>query len=80
MADSSPYLFIVQGVLQSLSEDFPTINAPNSTGTFDRDTADAIRAFQTLSALPVTAELDRKTWKHLSRQFTLFANRKSRFL
>ena len=80
MGDSSPYLFIVQGVLQSLSEDFSTINAPNSTGTFDRDTADAIRAFQTLSALPVTAELDRKTWKHLSRQFTLFANRKSRFL
>ena len=80
MGDSSPYLFIVQGVLQSLSEDFPTINAPNSTGAFDRDTADAIRAFQILSDLPVTAELDRKTWKHLSRQFTLFANRKSRFL
>lgn len=80
MGDSSPYLFIVQGVLQSLSEDFPTINTPYSTGVFDRETANAIRAFQILADLPATAELDRKTWKHLSRHFTLFANRKSRFL
>ena len=78
--DSSPYLFIVQGVLQSLSEDFPTIQAPNSSGIYDRETAAAIRAFQLLAGLPVTAELDRGTWKHLSRQFTLFANRRSRFL
>jgi peptidoglycan hydrolase-like protein with peptidoglycan-binding domain len=78
--DSSPYLFIVQGVLQSLSVDFPTINSPGSTGIFDRETAAAIREFQILAALPVTGELDRKTWKHLSRQFTLFANRKSRYL
>lgn len=78
--DSSPYLFIVQGVLQSLAVDFPTISAPNSTGVFDRETAAAIRAFQIIAGLPLTGELDRKTWKHLSRQFTLFANRKSRFL
>ena len=78
--DSSPYLFIVQAVLQSLAVDFPTVVPPSSTGILDRDTAQAIREFQLLAALPTTGELDRKTWKHLSRHFTLFANRRSRFL
>lgn len=78
--DSSPYLFVVQGVLQALAVDFPTVAAPSSSGVLDRDTARAIREFQLLAALPITGELDRKTWKHLSRHFTLFANRRSRFL
>jgi peptidoglycan hydrolase-like protein with peptidoglycan-binding domain len=78
--DSSPYLFVVQGVLQALALDFPTVTAPSPSGVLDTATARAIREFQQLAALPVTGELDRKTWKHLSRHFTLFANRRSRFL
>jgi peptidoglycan hydrolase-like protein with peptidoglycan-binding domain len=78
--DSSPYLFVVQGVLQALALDFPTVTAPSPSGVLDIATSRALREFQQLAALPVTGELDRKTWRHLSRHFTLFANRRSRFL
>ncbi len=79
IGDSSPYLFIVQGVLQALSTDLPTISAPPPSGVLDGETSRGIREFQRLADLPVTGELDRRTWKHLSRHFTLFANRRSRF-
>jgi peptidoglycan hydrolase-like protein with peptidoglycan-binding domain len=77
--DSSPYLFVVQGVLQALALEYPTIEAPISSGNLDQATAEALRQFQLLAALPASGELDRKTWKHLSRHFTLFANRCSRY-
>ena len=78
--DEGPYIYLMQTLLIWLSKDYQEITEPNHTGIFDRETAAAIREFQILAALPVTGELDRKTWKHLSRQFTLFANRKSRYL
>jgi peptidoglycan hydrolase-like protein with peptidoglycan-binding domain len=80
MGDSSPYLFVAQGVLQALAADLSSVAAPSPTGVLDAETSRAIREFQQLTALPITGELDRKTWKHLSRHFTLFANRRSRFL
>jgi peptidoglycan hydrolase-like protein with peptidoglycan-binding domain len=79
LGDNSAYLFVVQGVLQALSLDFENLEAPASTGVLDPNTAAALREFQRLADLPVTGELDRITWKHLSRHFTLFANRRSRF-
>lgn len=78
--DRSPYLFVVQGVLQALALDLSDIEAPAPSGVLDMQTARALREFQRLAALPVTGDLDRKTWKHLSRHFTLFSNRRSRFL
>ena len=78
--DRSPYLFVVQGVLQALALDFPDMVAPGPSGVLDMQTSRALREFQRLAALPITGDLDRKTWKHLSRHFTLFGNRRSRFL
>jgi hypothetical protein len=57
-----------------LSADHLSIPEPNHTGILDRQTADALRAFQLLNGLPETGELDRKTWKNLSKQFTLSAH------
>jgi peptidoglycan hydrolase-like protein with peptidoglycan-binding domain len=74
LGDSGPYLYLTQSMLIWLSIDNLSIPEPNHTGVLDRETADALRAFQLLSGLPETGELDRNTWKNLSKQFTLSAH------
>lgn len=73
IGQSSPYVFLLQGILAQLSTDHKTIRYPDLTGTLDAETSDSLRAFQLLAGLPVTGTLDRVTWKHLVRQFTLSA-------
>lgn len=73
--DRSPYLYLLQAMLHSLSDDHPTIDQPPNTGVMDPGTAQALAAFQLLAGLPPTGELDRLTWKYLAHHFTLNANR-----
>ena len=73
IGQSSPYVFLLQGMLAQLSGDNRTILYPALTGTLDTDTADSLRAFQLLAGLPATGTLDRITWRHLVKQFTLNA-------
>ena len=72
--DGSPYIFLLQSMLTQLSIDHPSINAPGHSGFLDASTMDALAAFQRLSDLPDNGELDKLTWKHLVRQFTLNAH------
>ena len=79
LGDSSPYLYPLQSMLTYLSTGQPDINPPTHNGVLDSPTSEALAAFQILAGLPPTGELDRITWKYLVRQFTLSANRQSRF-
>jgi len=72
--DSSPYVYLLQSMLTQLSQDHQAIPAPSHSGVMDRATVASLSAFQRLSDLDVTGELDRVTWKHLVLQFTLNAN------
>jgi hypothetical protein len=47
-------------------------------GRLDEATAASLEAFQELSGLPQTGELDKVTWKHLALQYPLAANKTSR--
>lgn len=78
--DSSPYLYLAQSMLTVLAKDFPNLETPTHSGVLDTTTADALAAFQLLAGLRPTGELDKETWKYLVKQFTLIANRQSRFL
>ena len=73
LGESNPYVYLLQSMLTQLSKDHLTINRPNHTGILDNDTYRALRSFQLLAGLPATGTLDRVTWKHLVRQFTLNA-------
>lgn len=79
LGDSSPYLYLLQGMLLFLSQMHTSISVPSNSGTLDSPTAEALAGFQLLAGLPPTAELDRLTWKYLVNQFTLNANHASRF-
>lgn len=70
-----PNLFLAQGMLAVLADAYHSVSKPSLTGVLDEITADSISSFQMLSGLPVTGNLDRGTWEHLSRQYPLAANR-----
>ena len=72
--DANAYIYLVQSILTQLSIDHPQITAPGHSGVMDAETIEAVAAFQYLAGLPVTGEVDKITWKHLSRQFTLNAH------
>ena len=72
--ESSPYIYLLQSLLTQLSNDTPAINRPDHSGVLDDSTSRALSAFQRLSDLPETGELDKITWKQLVHQFTLNAH------
>ena len=79
LGDRSPYLYLLQGILMALSNEYPALDPPDSTGTLDNATSAALAGFQALAGLPPTGELDRITWKYLVHHFTLASNHRSRF-
>ena len=72
--EAHPYLFLVQGMLLTLSDIYGSILPPGITGVLDEATAQSLDSFQYLSALPQTGELDKITWKHLALQYPLAVN------
>ena len=75
--DSNAYIYLLQSILIQLSNDNPTITPPDHNGVLDDLTSQALAAFQLLAGLPPTGELDKITWKYISKHFTLSANRQS---
>ena len=71
---SHPYLYLIQSMLVTLSQVYGSVPSPQITGILDLPTGEAISAFQYLSALPQTGEVDKITWKHLARQYPLAVN------
>ena len=64
-------IYLVQAMLTSLSREYGTVPPPPITGILDSGTADSLAAFQQLSGLERTGQLDKITWKHLVLQFQL---------
>lgn len=77
LGDSNAYIYLLQSILVQLSNDNPTIVTPEHNGVFDELTSESLSGFQLLAGLPITGELDKITWKHLVKQFTLSANRQA---
>lgn len=64
-----PHLYLVQGLLQALSEAFESISEPTHSGILDEITADSLSSFQNLSRIPMTGNLDKRTWKALALHY-----------
>lgn len=72
-------LYLVQAILMSLSDVYESIPKPSMTGLLDEITADSISAFQLLSGLPMTGQVDKRTWKHLALHYPLASNLQDNF-
>lgn len=77
--ERNPNLNLAQAILQILSIVYSSIPYPESTGILDEATADSLASFQYLSNLPMTGNLDKHTWKHLSLHYPLAAARFENF-
>ena len=66
-------IYLTQALLIAMARSYASIPEPPLSGTLDYGTAESLSAFQRLNNLPVTGELDKRTWKHLVLQFQLNA-------
>lgn len=69
--ESSPYIYLLQGMLAYLSETNTLLPMPAFSGVLDSQTANALLTFQRIAALDETGELDRITWLYIVNHFTL---------
>lgn len=69
-----PNVYLAQGMLTVLAQVYKSVAKPSLSGLLDGATADSLGTFQALSALPMTGNLDRQTWRHLALQYPLAAN------
>ena len=73
-----PHIYLLQSMLTYLSEVYPTISRPTHSGYLDAQTATSVESFQRLNGLPITGNVDRKTWKYISRLFTLAVHKQTK--
>ena len=78
LGQESPYLYVAQALLTVLAETYESVSSPGFSGILDARTADSISSFQALSSLPMTGNLDKITWKHLTHQFPLAASNRTK--
>ena len=72
--ESHPNVLLAQSMLLILSRVYGSITPPQLSGTIDIPTSQSLEAFQSLSLLPMTGELDKVTWKHLALHYPLASN------
>lgn len=72
--DANPNIYLLQAILTQLSTQNTMISYPGNSGILDDETSRSLSGFQELAGLPITGELDKITWKHLAKQFTLSAH------
>lgn len=72
--EKHPHIYLIQGMLAVLADTYRSVGRPSHTGILDDATADSIASFQGLNSLPMTGNLDKRTWKHLALHYPLAAN------
>ena len=69
-----PNIHILQAILTVLDDAYGSLGKPSKNGILDEPTSASLAAFQGLSGLPMTGNLDKHTWKHLALHYPLAAN------
>ena len=69
--ESHPNLYLAQAMLIVLSQAYSSIPEPGMSGILDLPTQASLSAFQSLSLLPMTGELDKITWYTLAKHYPL---------
>lgn len=68
-----PNVYLAQSMLIVLAEVYGSIGTPSLNGVLDFPTADSLSSFQELNALPMTGELDKRTWRSLAIHYPMAA-------
>ncbi len=65
LGDTGGAVFVIQGILQAIQNNFPKIPPISNSGVFDTATQNAVKQFQTYTPLPADGVVDAATWNHL---------------
>lgn len=68
---SNLHLFLVQGMLLALAKLDPALPRLEVNGILDAQTSQALQFLQKLTGLEETGDLDKNTWRHLTKQYRL---------
>ena len=66
-----PNVYVIQAVLQVLSDAYASISPPGMSGVLDEATSQSLSSFQELSGLPASGTLDKMTWKQMAIHYPL---------
>ena len=72
--EQHPHVDLLQAMLTTLAEVYGSIGKATRSGILDEATMDSLSSFQGLNNLPMTGQLDKKTWKHLALHYPLAVN------
>lgn len=75
LGEENSHIPLLQTLLFVLSQIYESIPEPDFSGILDKATQKSLMAFQLFSGLPPTGELDKRTWKNLSLQYTQATDR-----
>jgi murein L,D-transpeptidase YcbB/YkuD len=67
--ERSPFIAALEFVLDEIRVAYDTLPTFERDGTYDGDTALAVKEFQRIHGLPVTGRVDRITWNELGRAY-----------
>ena len=67
--EKHPHMYLVQGILQTLSDIYESVSLPDHNGILNDITSDSLASFQALMGLPMTGDLDKVTWKALALHY-----------
>ena len=65
LGDTGGAVFVIQGILQAIQNNFPKIPPISNSGIFDTATQNAVKQFQSYTPLPADGVVDAATWNHL---------------
>lgn len=69
--ETNPYVYLAQGMLAYIADSNNSVPSVSISGEMDEQTVASLVAFQKIAALTDNGLLDRETWLHLVRYFTL---------
>ena len=77
LGEKSDIIYIIQIILSAVAVVYDDFENISPSGTYDTETADAVRRFQKLNQLPQTGMVDKRTWDSLAQNYNIFADNES---
>ena len=74
--DEGDVVYIVQIMLDSISDYFSDLRRVPVSGTFDKQTENAVRDLQLRANMPVTGRVDKETWNMLAHTYDSYHKEK----
>ena len=74
LGDKGDVVIVIQMLLNNFASNYSNLKRVNINGQYNRETADAVMAFQNATQLPPTGIVNRPTWNEMVNLYRAFLN------